>query len=173
MRSYVLSLILILSLASCSSVRMRTANEYFASGSYSAAVFEYEAAMQNRLRNKGVWRLAESYRLSGDLVRAEEWYRKAVDYGYGPEDRKVFLADAYIRNGRFEQARVLLEDRLKTHPEDPQARKLISVYRNRTAFFNDSASWSISRIPIDPPSTDLYSPVLMKSAASSTSRRSS
>ena len=118
--------------------------------------------MRNRLNSKGVWRLAECYRLSGDLSRAEDWYRKAVDFGYGPDNRKVFLADLCIRNGRFEQARVLLEDRLRTHPEDPEARRLISVYRNRESYFSDTASWSIERIPIDPPGTDLYSPVLMR-----------
>ncbi len=155
-------ILLLLCITSCAPVHMRTANEYFFDGSYSAAAFEYEAAMRNRLNNKGVWRLAECYRLSGDVIRAEDWYRKAVDFGYGPDDRKVVLADLCIRNGRFEQARVLLEDRLRTHPEDPEARRLISVYRNRETYFRDTASWSLERIPIDLPATDLYSPVLMR-----------
>lgn len=64
--------------------------------------------------------LGNAYRLEGDLARAEEEYRKALEIRRNPKTM-ANLGAVYRRRGQIDEALVLYREAIAEHPESPDA----------------------------------------------------
>lgn len=101
-----------------------------ADASFSRKEF-FDAAEKFRLANQKVkdktikaaiyFKLAESYRESGDYTKAAVWYRNAIRSGYKDPKLEIRHADALRGAGKSEEAKVIYETELKKDPKNTQA----------------------------------------------------
>ncbi len=101
-----------------------------ADASFSRKEF-FDAAEKFRLANQKVkdktiksalyFKLAESYRQSGDYTKAAVWYRNAIRSGYKDPTLEVRYADALRGAGKPEEAKLVYEAELKKDPKNTPA----------------------------------------------------
>lgn len=108
--------------------RVELADKAFELKQYHDAIELYRKAY-NKVRRKDrqeaarlVFQAAMSYRLTNDALRAEPWFRRAILMRY-PDPRAVlYLADAQMKNEKFEEALKSYQNYQELQPDDPQAR---------------------------------------------------
>jgi peptidoglycan-associated lipoprotein len=101
-----------------------------ADASFSRKEF-FDAAEKFRLVNQKVkdktiksalyFKLAESYRQSGDYIKSAVWYRNAIRSGYKDPTLEIRHADALRGAGKPEEAKLIYETELKKDPKNSQA----------------------------------------------------
>ncbi len=100
---------------------------------------EAEALFKAALRQAGSARytcphegLGMIYMRAGKLKLAKASFRKAIDINPNIEFKKFNgLARIFIREGKYAQARKLLQQSIKNYPHDDEARKLLATIRRR------------------------------------------
>ena len=85
----VLSMILIFS--GCLSIRLRTANENYQQFAYAEAIKDFEWVLQKKKIYEAIPLLADCYRQTGNTVKAEYWYAKAIKLPDAPIKWKCYM----------------------------------------------------------------------------------
>ncbi|MFO7978045.1 MAG: OmpA family protein [Bacteroidales bacterium] len=107
--------------------RVEIADKAFELKQYHEAIDLYRKAY-NKVRRKDrqeaarlVFQTALSYRMTNDFLRAEPWFRRAILMRF-PDPRAVlYLADAQMKNEKFQEALKSYRDYQELQPDDPQA----------------------------------------------------
>ena len=99
--------------------KVEKADEAFEAGEYYDAIDLYKDAysmVKNKeLKTEIVFRIAECYRLTNEPVKAELWYKKAIDRGYMDPTAILYFAQTKKRKVRRSHRRIQ-----KIWPAGPQ-----------------------------------------------------
>ena len=108
---------------------IRTADEAFEDQRYSVAIEKYQKAYTKVKKNPSerdriTFRLAESYRLTGDVKRADVQYKRLIKNGYDSKEPIILLyyAEAQKADGNLEEAKIYYEQYDKKVPDDPRGK---------------------------------------------------
>ena len=95
-------------LASCSP--SKKANNIFEQGEYQSSIVRLQKILDKEPDNaEANFYMAESYRLSNRIVKAEPYYKKAIDNGMENDSVSLLYAYALKAKGEYSQASQLLE----------------------------------------------------------------
>ncbi len=106
---------------------IRSADDAFEDQRYAIAVEKYQKALTKVKKNplekdRIAFRLAECYRLTGDMKRADIQYKRLIKNGYDSKEPVILLhyANAQRIEGNLEEARIYYEQYQKKVPDDPR-----------------------------------------------------
>lgn len=155
----IISLLLVLTVMSCSTVKMSDADAAMQRGEYFDAAKTYRK-IYNKLnprrqrteRGEVAFKMGECYRMIGQDARAEVAYRNALRYGYPDSTAMLYLAQSQHGEGKYAQAVESYEQYLRFRPGDTRAvtglsgaRKAAELRKNRTRHIVKSARLFNSR----------------------------
>jgi peptidoglycan-associated lipoprotein len=108
---------------------IRTADEAFEDQRYSVAIEKYQKAYTKVKKNPSerdriTFRLAECYRMTGDIKRADVQYKRLIKNGYDSQEPIILLyyASAQKADGNLDEAKAYYEQYLKKAPDDPRGK---------------------------------------------------
>ena len=141
-----LSRLLIVSMlfSGCASYLIRQGNRLFDDLAYSMAIKEYQKGLSKKEFPEARIKMAESYRKMNDLPRAEEAYAKAVQMPQIQPVHKLHYAQILMRNGKYEQAKIYLDQYLTSVPADVTAQKLRSSCDSIAMWTADSLKYTVA-----------------------------
>jgi len=88
--------------------KVEKADEAFEAGEFYDAIDLYKDAysmVKNKeLKTEIVFKIAECYRLTNEPVKAELWYKKAIDRGYMDPTAILYYAQTKQKNGKYAEA---------------------------------------------------------------------
>lgn len=98
---------------------LKQGNKSFEAGEYSTAIHQYKKAVKkdDPISN---YKLAEAYRHSNKLKKAEPYYKAAIDNGIEEEQAYYYYALALKTNKKEEEAKKVLEDYLANQGEQEE-----------------------------------------------------
>jgi peptidoglycan-associated lipoprotein len=106
---------------------IRSADEAFDDERYTLAIEKYQKALTKVKKDplekdRIAFRLAESYRLTGDMKRAEVQYKRLIKNGYDSKEPTILLhyANNLRTEGTLDEAKVYYEQYQKKMPDDPR-----------------------------------------------------
>ena len=128
--TFVLLLLIPLSMMAQKKSPAHTADQLFARQQYYAAIDKYKKAYtkvknDREEKNRITYRLAECYRLTENYRRAELSYKRLVRYGWDKKHPEILLhlADALKINGKYDEAVVQYQAYAQKVPDDPRAKE--------------------------------------------------
>jgi peptidoglycan-associated lipoprotein len=123
--TYILIAITILQFTSCGmSARLRKADKKYEIGEYYDASALYKSIYSNTdpkkkaLRAEIAFKLANSYRLINNNLRAETAYSNAIRNGIEDSSAYLFYAEILRKNGKYNEAKVQYQKYLSYSPKD-------------------------------------------------------
>lgn len=123
--SYILGIItLLLSAWSCKQVKLEDADRKFAQGEYFVAadmyrkIYRKTSAKKRELRGDIALRMAESYRLINNPLRANSAYANAIRYKTNDSIVTLQYARSLQKAGEYKQAAQYYTEFLKLHPDN-------------------------------------------------------
>ncbi len=133
-------------LASCSTAKMKTADEQMARGEYFDASKTYrkiynklKAKEQRAERGVVAFKMAECYRALGQDARAAAAYQNAIRYEYPDSTAILRMAQSLHGDGKYDRAIKAYQDYLKLNPVSDVAsigligaKKALELKKNRT-----------------------------------------
>lgn len=100
------------------------AEEMYNAGQYYEAVDLYREAYNNirdsDIKDEIVFKIAESYRITGQYKKAELWYNNAIRKEYDNPKIYLYYAEALKANEKFDEAIDNYNEYAKLAPEDPR-----------------------------------------------------
>lgn len=109
--------------------RVQRADKAFELKQYSEAIDLYQRAY-NRVRRRDraeaarlVYHIALSHKYTNNHRAAEAWFNRAIRSNYPDPVARLYMADAMMKNGKYEEARENYEKFLEDHPDDWRALK--------------------------------------------------
>ena len=107
--------------------RVERADKAFELKQYSEAIDLYQRAY-NRVRRRDraeaarlVYHIALSHKYMNNHRAAEAWFNRAIRSNYPEPLARLYMADAMMKNGKYDEARENYELFLKDHPDDWRA----------------------------------------------------
>jgi outer membrane protein OmpA-like peptidoglycan-associated protein/tetratricopeptide (TPR) repeat protein len=162
-------------LTGCAQNYYNKGNDKFESMGYSKAIFYYEKALAKKEYPNAIINLAESYRLTNNTVKAEEWYRKAVTLPisrFKYPEHKLYLAEALKENQKYDEAADWLKKYLKDVPDDKRAINLLKYCDSISVFTGESFLYSVEEISVNTKESN-FSPVFFNKGIVFCSERNS
>ena len=159
-------------LSGCASYHVRQGNRLFNSLAYSEAIVEYQKALGKKTFPEAEIKLAESYRLTNNTLKAEDEYSKVVQLKEAEPIHKLRYAQLLMRNGKYSEAKTWYENYLKDKPDDVNAQQLRNSCDSITVFKKDSAVYTVTSIGVNTGQTN-FSPQFYKDGIVFASDRSS
>ncbi|MCY7410947.1 MAG: hypothetical protein LH473_11790, partial [Chitinophagales bacterium] len=97
------------------------------------------------LRSKKAFMIADCYRLSGQTIPAEEWYRKSNEFN---EDQKAKFMYASMQkaNEKYEEAVKTFTSYLKENPFDEEAKDELEACNQAIEWKKDAAKFTIENV---------------------------
>ncbi|MBK7850672.1 MAG: OmpA family protein [Bacteroidetes bacterium] len=157
----VASLAVVLMLGSCASYHMRQGNRMYSDLAYSSAIEEYQKALGKKNFPEGQIKLAECYRLTNNLGKAEEAYGKVMQLKEVQPVHRLRYAQLLMRSGKYEQAKNYFDQYLGSQPTDEGARKLRNSCDSITRWQTDSARYTLEKSGVNTGQSN-FSPVWYK-----------
>jgi len=110
--------------ASAQKGAIRAADRAFKAKEYFSAVELYKKAISQNPKKEEkarvTFQIAECYRLTGDIKHAEDWYAKAIKAKYDDAIALLYLADAQMMEGNYDDALSSYQQYQKKVPSDPR-----------------------------------------------------
>jgi outer membrane protein OmpA-like peptidoglycan-associated protein len=163
LKYYILILAAASLMSGCLSIRLRTANENYQQFAYAEAIKDYEWVLQKRKVDEAVPPLAESYRLTGNDIKAEYWYRRAVKLPDASPKWKLYLAEALMKNGKYAEARQYFAEYLELNRNDFKAQRLMASCDSVSQFYTDTTLYTIQPLRFNGLGEDNFSPAFYRS----------
>ncbi|MBK9540721.1 MAG: OmpA family protein [Bacteroidetes bacterium] len=148
-------------LSSCASYHMRQGNRMYRDLAYSSAIEEYQKALGKKNFPEGQIKLAESYRMTNNLGKAEETYGKVMQLKEVQPIHRLRYAQLLMRSGKYEQAKNYFDQYLGSQSGDESARKMRSSCDSITRWQADSAKYTLQSSSINSGQSN-FSPVWYK-----------
>jgi outer membrane protein OmpA-like peptidoglycan-associated protein/tetratricopeptide (TPR) repeat protein len=117
-------LIFVFLLSGCASYHIRQGNRLYNDFAYTSAIMEYQKGLSKKEFPQARLKLAEAYRKINDLPNAEAAYAKAIQLPQAQPIHKLHYAQILMRNGKYEQAKIYLDQYITAVPSDVTAAKL-------------------------------------------------
>ncbi len=149
-------------MASCTSVRLRNANEYYDAHAYTDAIRKYEKVLEKRMVPEVMIRLADCYRQIGNTYQTEILYSQIIRM---PEARPVhylYLAEAMMANGKYQQAKGPLIQYLQVSRGDLRAQNMLWACDSMVLFYSDTLMYEISLLPFNRAGVNNFSPAFYR-----------
>lgn len=159
----VFSIAVITLLSSCMSIRLRTANENYQQFAYAEAIKDYEWVLQKKNVTEAIPPLAESYRLTGNDIKAEYWYKKAIKLPDAQLKWKYYLAVAMMKNGKCAEAKQYFNEYLELNRNDFKAARLLASCDSMQQFYTDTSLYTIQQLRFNGLGEDNFSPAYYRS----------
>jgi peptidoglycan-associated lipoprotein len=133
-------------LFSCADRHIYQGDRYYESLAYSKAIPHYEKVYFKKPSNEVGVKLAESYYKTGDLKASEAVYERLVDANKTKGQHYFNYARVLMANGKYEKAKVVLDEYLSVHPEDNVAQMLLSSANAIDERFIDTTLYELEAI---------------------------
>lgn len=156
-------LVLFLTAVSCTSVRLRNANEYYDEYAFADAIKNYEKVLEKRMVPDAMIRLADCYRQTGNTVKSENLYSQVVRLPDALPIHQFYLAEAMIANGKYEQAKKPLDEYLKVSRNDFRAQQMRISCDSMALFLADTTLFEIHALPLNKTGVNNFSPAFYRS----------
>ncbi len=147
------------------------ANRHFEYFEYAKAIPEFRKALKSDSTNVETWaKLGDCYRMNSQTVEAEECYRKAVTSPGMKSIYKLYCAQMMMSNGKYEDARMLLDQYIVAEPNDPRGPSMKQGIDHLADLYADQDHYKIQRLNLNTSCAE-FSPVLYKDGIIFTSSR--
>lgn len=172
MRLFSLLLVIII-LVGCSADKKAT--KAFRYGKYQSAIDLYKKQLSDNAKApRANYFIAESYRLSNRLKEAEAYYEKAGGRGIDKDSVKFYYAQALKANGKYDEARVQLEE-LAKNAEEEKLRDRASAEINGLGYLQNlktkASYYKVKNLELINTPASEYSPVFLNNELFFTSSR--
>lgn len=154
-------LIIALLLSGCAGYHIRQGNRLYDDFAYSMAIKEYQKGLSRKEFPNARIKLAESYRKMNDLPRAEEAYAKAIQLPEAQPIYKLHYALILMKNGKYDQAKIYLDQYLSAVPSDVSAGKLRSSCDSISKWLVDSIKYTVQTSALNSGQSN-FAPVFYK-----------
>lgn len=166
--SYILGIITLLSSAwSCKQVKLEDADRKFAQGEYFVAadmyrkIYRKTSAKKRELRGDIALRMAESYRLINNPLRANSAYANAIRYKTNDSIVTLQYARSLQKAGEYKQAAQYYTEFLKLHPDNKFAQNGLEGSRLAPEWKAKPTLYTIKRIDLLNSNRGEFSPELL------------
>lgn len=133
-------------LTACAASHIQKGDRYYESLAYARAIPHYEKVYyKNPTADIGV-KLADSYFKTGDLKAAEAVYEKVVTISNTKDIHYFNYARVLMANNKHEKAKMILEDYLRVHKNDPVATMLLSSCNSINERYRDTTLYTLEPI---------------------------
>ena len=153
--------ILVLLLSGCAGYHIRQGNRLYDDFAYSMAIKEFQKGLSKKEFPNARIKLAESYRKMNDLLHAEEAFAKAIQLPEAQPIHKMHYAQILMRNGKYDQAKIYLDQYLTAVPSDASAGKLRSSCDSISKWLADSIKYTVQTSTLNSGQSN-FSPVFYK-----------
>ncbi len=153
--------ILALLLSGCAGYHIRQGNRLYDDFAYSMAIKEFQKGLSKKEFPNARVKLAESYRKMNDLPHAEEAFAKAIQLPEAQPIHKMHYAQILMRNGKYDQAKIYLDQYLTAVPSDVSAGKLRSSCDSISKWLADSIKYTVQTSTLNSGQSN-FSPVFYK-----------
>ena len=153
--------ILALLLSGCAGYHIRQGNRLYDDFAYSMAIKEFQKGLSKKEFPNARIKLAESYRKMNDLPHAEEAFAKAIQLPEAQPIHKMHYAQILMRNGKYDQAKIYLDQYLTAVPSDVSAGKLRSSCDSISKWLADSIKYTVQSSTLNSGQSN-FSPVFYK-----------
>lgn len=127
----------------CLSIRLRTANENYQQFAYADAIKDFEWVLQKKKIDEAIPILADCYRQTGNSVKTEYWYAKAIKLPDAPIKWKYYLAEALMQNEKYDDAQKYFNEYLLLNRNDLKAQRLLASCDSLQKFYLDTSLFSL------------------------------
>ena len=139
-----LQVAIIFLLSGCASYHLKEGNRLFNGLAYSDAIEEYHKALSRKNYAEARINLAESYRLTNNIQKAEEFYNQVVQLKECLPEHKLKYAQLLMRNGKYSEAQAWLDTYLLEKPKDNSALVLRQSCDSIASLKKDSSLYQVS-----------------------------
>jgi outer membrane protein OmpA-like peptidoglycan-associated protein/tetratricopeptide (TPR) repeat protein len=153
----------VLSLHSCVSVRLRTANENYKQSAYAPAAEDYEYVLTKRQDRDAIINVADCYYQMGNSYKAEFWYRRAVKLPDAKTEWNYFLGESLIKNGKYEEAKTYLSTYCELNKADYRAQNMLASCDSVSIYYRDTTLFTITPLRYNAPGINVLSPSFYRS----------
>ncbi len=152
--------------------RSQAADEDFANMRYSLAIPKYKKAYSRVKGNKAEknrisYQLAESYRLTNQMKRAEAFYKRLERINYDRTEPLVLLrlADALRADAKYDEALGMYEKYAERVPEDPRGKAGIASCTHAQEWLENPGNYQIEKLKRFNSREDDFSPAYSEANA--------
>lgn len=135
-------------------------NRLYKSLAFHEAIPVYESALSRRDDLEASMHLADCYRLTSNSYGAERWYGKVVSSGMSEPIHHLYYAQALLRNGKIELARVQFEAYVLRAPDDVRGRRGLAACEAWDDVASGGIPCRVSPLNINTPRSE-FAPVLI------------
>lgn len=159
---YIIFLFSLSLLVGCKAFNLRVADNYYNELAYAKAIPKYEKVLRKEFNHQAASRLAESYRNTGNSMKAEIWYRRLDASPMVTLDDRFNFAVVLMENGKYSEASEKFTAYLQYDPTAKKARRLLSVCDSIHLFFEDTTLYQIAVPDFNGEFESNFSPVFFR-----------
>ena len=134
------------------SKKMIKANQLFEAEQYSKAAELYKKVYQktkNRaIKSEIIFKQAECYRLSGNINRAESYYKRAIKAKYPDVNVYLLYADMLRMNKEYEEAKIQYQQFITLNPSDTRGEKGLRSCEYATNWLDNPTRYKVEIMPL-------------------------
>lgn len=160
---FLLLVISVFSLHSCVSVRLRTANENYEQSAYAPAADDYEYVLAKRQDRDAIVNLADCYYQMGNSYKTEFWYRRALKLPDPKLEWNLYLGEALVKNGKYEEAKPYLSTYCELNKADFRAQNMLISCDSVSVYNRDTSLFTVSPLRYNAPGITVFSPAFYRS----------
>ena len=153
---FLLSLVLVI--CSCTTVKLRTADDYYEQNIYEKAIPYYEKVISKKFDANTLIKLADCYRNVRNFKNTEKLYAQIITFSNDPL-YQFYYAEALMQNGKYKEARKWFEKYLQINRSDTEALNMLASCDSIEMLFRDSLLFSIQALKINGADESNFSPV--------------
>jgi peptidoglycan-associated lipoprotein len=142
----------------CVSFNYRIADNYYEQYAYAKAIPKYEKVLNREFIPDAASKIAESYRKTGNSIKAELWYKRLVSNPEVTLQNKLALGEVLMENGKYSEAKPWLQDYLAFNNTDKRVKRLIQACDSIHLFFSDTNVYSVSLLKLNKAEESNFSP---------------
>lgn len=129
------------------SAQIRRGDRFFAAGDYVRAIPAYEKGLKRKSDPKAMEKLAESYRITKNYVKAEEWYSKTVQANPNCHPMVHFYYGMTLKNnGKIPEAKVELQKFMNQDPQNNYAKQQVEAMDNIQVWMSQTPMYAIANV---------------------------
>jgi outer membrane protein OmpA-like peptidoglycan-associated protein len=141
-------------LFSCNIYAQNTANKLFENFDYAAAIPHFEEYLNSKEDQQATERLAECYRLTNKLDRAEKWYAKLMKFENKEPIYTLYYAQVLQANGNCNLAIEFAKKYDEAMPNDTRGKAVMKACDNEQKLGANAVVFEVKNAPLNSPNDD-------------------
>lgn len=138
----------------CANYYLNKANQEFDNLAYAKAIETYKRCLSIKEIPEARTKLAHSYRLENDVIKAEQEYARVQNIPDNAPINTFYYAKLQMELGKYEEAKRSFNSYLKKVPNDPVAQMLLASCNSIDSFNADTALYKIKLIDLESVSSE-------------------